>query len=312
MNETHLKGLSGTNPLGFLAAVGIQVAFAAEPVQPRLWWSNDVLPHAVIDGSFVVKDVVEVAAKTLSAWRDSPILNPGEWLTKNEDFQKDSTVADNLKFSPKGIRKYLEACREDPGAELVTALVAEGGLDKKDIAKPSHLYFTAGQQTFLDIMHSILENASKNELHTALTGPWEYKSSCPTLGWDVADDPDYALSATDPSKDKKPTNPGSEALAILGLSRYPVFVSKSKVVTQGCRGMWTHATFSWPLWSRPASTAMVKSLLAQAYESAGREDWLISWGIFRILSSPIRRTKQGGYGTFGPPDVVWRAAELGA
>lgn len=310
MNETHLKGLSGTNPLGFLAAVGIQVAYMTEPTQPRLWWSNDVLPHAVIDGSFAVDHVVEVASKTLSAWRDSPILNPGEWLTKNEDFQNDSIAADKLKLSSKGITKYLKKCVEDPGAELVTALVAEGGLDKKDIAKPSHLYFMAGKQAFLDIMHSILENASKSEIHTALTGPWEYKSTCQSLGWDVTDDPSYALSATDPSKDKKLTNPGPEALAVLGLSRYPVFVSNNKTVTQGCRGMWTRTIFSWPLWNRPASPAMVKSLLAQAYEPAGREDWLRSWSVFRILSSPIRRTKQGGYGTFGPPDVIWESGGI--
>ena len=30
MNETHLTGLEGTNPLGFLAALGVQVAFASE------------------------------------------------------------------------------------------------------------------------------------------------------------------------------------------------------------------------------------------------------------------------------------------
>ena len=307
MSETHLKGLPGTNPLGFLAAVGIQVAYVTEPAQPRLWWSNDVLPHAVIDGSFVVDHVVEMAAKALSAWRDSPILNPGEWLTKNEDFQKDSNAADKLKLTPKGIRRYLRECMEDPGAELVTALVADGGLDKSDSAKHSHLYFTTAQQVFLNIMRNILENASEDEIHTALTGPWEYKSTCPSLGWDVADDSNYALSATDPSKDKKLTNPGPEALAVLGLSRYPVFVYNNKTVTQGCHGMWTRATFSWPLWNKPASPAMVKSLLAQAYEPAGREDWLRAWSVFRILRSPIRRTN--GYGTFGPPDVIWESGE---
>ena len=307
MSDTHLNGLSGTNPLGFLAAVGIQVAFVAEQTQPRLWWSDDVVPHAVIDGSFAVDDVVDVAAKTLSAWRDSPILNPGQWLTKNEDYQKESITADNLKFSQSGIRKYLDMSSGDPGAELVTALVAEGGLDKSgETAKPSHLYFTAGKQIFLEIMHEVLSDGSKRaEIRTALTGPWEYKSRCPSLGWDVTDDPSYALSAVDPSKDKKPTNPGSEALAILGLSRYPVFVYNSKTVTQGCSGGWNNATFSWPLWSEPASLTMVKSLLAQAYKPDKREDWLRSWSVFRILSSPIRRTKQGGYGTFGPPDVIW-------
>ena len=38
MSGTHLPGLEGTNPLGFLAALGVQVAFANEDAQPRLGW----------------------------------------------------------------------------------------------------------------------------------------------------------------------------------------------------------------------------------------------------------------------------------
>ena len=44
MNQTRLTGLEGTNPLGFLAALGVQVAFASEGDQPRLWWSDDIIP----------------------------------------------------------------------------------------------------------------------------------------------------------------------------------------------------------------------------------------------------------------------------
>ena len=40
MNGTHLTGLEGTNPLAFLAAIGVQTAFADEEVQPRLWWER--------------------------------------------------------------------------------------------------------------------------------------------------------------------------------------------------------------------------------------------------------------------------------
>ena len=38
----RLRGLEGTNPLGFLAALGVQVLFNTEPDQPKLWWSE---PH---------------------------------------------------------------------------------------------------------------------------------------------------------------------------------------------------------------------------------------------------------------------------
>ena len=53
----------------------------------------------------------------------------------------------------------------------------------------------------------------------------------------------------------------------------------------------------------------VKSLMAHAYDHPGagdRQRWFPAWGIARILRSPIRRSGQGGYGTFGPAEVVWQ------
>lgn len=302
MSKTHMRGLDGTNPLGFLAAIGIQVAFESRKERPRLWWSDDVVPHAVTDGDFTIDGMAEAVTDTLSTWKDGPVLNP--------DSRNGTKAADarNLKFHSEGIRRYLESSMDDPAADLAASLVAEGGLDNNGVAKPSRLYFTAGQQSFLSIMLNVMENASRDELHAALNGPWEYKSRCPSLGWDVADDANYALSAVNPSGNSEPTNPGPEAMAILGLSRYPVFTYDGKTVTQGCLGSWKNGSFSWPLWNRPASPAMVKSLLAQAYEPAGsRRHWFSSWGVFRVLRSPIRRTAQGGYGTFGPHEIVWEA-----
>ena len=76
MNETHLTGLEGTNPLGFLAALGVQVVFSSEPRQPRLWWSDDVTPHAVVDGNFSVDQIADQALEVFAEWSRSPAVNP--------------------------------------------------------------------------------------------------------------------------------------------------------------------------------------------------------------------------------------------
>ena len=97
-------------------------------------------------------------------------------------------------------------------------------------------------------------------------------------------------------------------MALLGLSLYPVFAGRSRTDTQGCTGSWKAGWYSWPLWRKPASLHAVKSLLAHAYDhpaASNRDRWYRAWGISTILRSPIRRTDQGGYGTFGPPEVVW-------
>ena len=303
MTGTRLSGLEGTNPLGFFAALGVQVAFASESRQPQLWWSDDITPRPVVDGRFSIQSIVDRALAVFAEWRAGPALNPigsdGNPLTKG----------DSLKFAPPDIRTYLRSARGHPGADLSTALVAEGSLDNKGSAKPSDLYFTAGQQRFLKAARRILEDVTPDDLTVGLLGPWPYDSKLPSLMWDVVDDRVYALTASDPSKDKKRTNPGPEALAILGLSMHPVFAGRDRTLTRGCSGRWTSCCYSWPLWHKAASPHVVKSLLTHTHDGAHdrRYRWFRSWGISTVLRSPISRSGQGGYGTFGPPEVVWQA-----
>ena len=308
MNQTRLTGLEGTNPLGFLAALGVQVAFASEGEQPRLWWSDDIMPHAVVDEEFGLERIADQCMKAFALWRDSPATAPKR--PDNADMPK----GDELKLIPDDIRAYLRLTDQcDTGGGLITALVAEGSLDNQGVAKPSDLYFTAGQQKFLATARQILNEVSLGDLLSGLEGPWNYESKLPSLGWDIVDDRVYALRAHDPAPksgpDPKLTNPGPEALAILGLSLHPVFGSRNRTLTQGCSGSWKAGFYSWPLWRKPASPHVVKSLLTHGYDpgASDRDRWFRSWGIFRILRSPVRRSNQGGYGTFGPPEVAWQA-----
>ena len=299
---THLPGLEGTNPLGFLAALGVQTAFAGEQEQPCLRWSEDVTPHAVVNHGFSVDRIAKQTLAVAARWKDSPALNPvrpdGARMPKG----------DELKLSADDIADYLR--RRGPietGGGLAVALLAEDSLDKQGVAKPSDLYFTAGQMKFLGIARTILSEVSHEELVEGLVGPWQYASLLPSLGWDVVDDRVYALRANNPAPDKKLTNPGAETLAILGLSRHPVFAGRERTLTQGCSGSWKSGHYSWPLWRKAATPNAVGSLLAHAYDGAAetRQGWYRSWGVFTILQSPIRRSSQGGYGTFGPSEVTW-------
>ena len=294
MTTTHLVGLRGTNPLGFLAALGTQVVFALEREQPRLWWTDDIVPHAVVD--FDMEQIAEQAMKTFACWLPSRAMNPP------------MPGKDDLKLAPPEIRTYLECARSDAAASLAAALVAEDSLDNKREAKPSDLYFAAGQQRFLDIARKILRGVSEKDVAASLVGPWPYDSKLPSLGWDLADDRQYALRAKNPGPEAKKTNPGAEALALLGLTLHPVFRGADGTITQGCCGTWKSGSYSWPLWSKAASPNAVKSILAHAYDHprADRQRWLPSWGVFRMLKASIRRTDQGGYGTFGPPAVTWQ------
>ncbi len=306
MNGTHLTGLEGTNPLAFLATLGVQVAYASESQQPRVWWSDGVVPHAVVDDKFTVERIAAQATKTFDGWSRSPAVSPR--LTDGSLIPK----GDELKISSIHMRAYLgQASQCGPAGAFITALLAEGSLDNNHVAKPSDLYFTAGNQKFLKMVRQILKQATPADVISALEGPWEYRSELPSLMWDVGDDRVYALRAHDPAPEKKRTNPGAEALAILGLSRHPVFAGRNRTLTQGCSGTWKEGWYSWPLWSKAASPNALKSLLAHAYDPTQdmqRGYTLPAWGISMVLRSPIRRSAQGGYGTFGPPEVAWQAS----
>ena len=309
MNGVHLTGLEGTNPLGFLAALGVQVAFASEPEQPRLWWSDDIVPHAVVDVDFSIARIADQAMKVIAQWKDSPAVSPrrcdGSAMPKG----------DELKFTPDDTRTYLSSAGQcDSAGALITALVAEGSLDNNGAAKPSDLYFTAGKQHFLKSVREILKEVSRDDVLVGLQGPWKYESKVKSLMWDVVDDRVYALRADDPSStsgsDPKRTNPGPEALAVLGLTLHPVFGSRGRTLTQGWSGSWMTRSYAWPIWRKPASPYAVKSLLTHASTDGptdmGRAGWFDSWGVVKVLRSPFRPSGQG-YGNFGPSEVAWQA-----
>lgn len=312
MEGTHLTGLEGVNPLGFFAALGVQVLFVGQAEQPRLWWTDDVVPHSVVDGDFTVDRIIEQALRVFPAWRDSAALYPGFG----------DKAADHAKFKSDDIGRYLEySLSGGPACSFPAAVVAEGSLDisKRSVAKPTDLYFTSGNQLFLKDARSILGGVTEKALFNGLVGPWTYSSNLPSLMWDVTDDRSYALSAADPTNstlNPKLTNPGAEAMAILGLSRHPVFAGQERTLTRGCAGEWRRGgTYTWPLWSRPGGYGAVGALLAQATAGteAGqlkvRRKWYRSWGITQIMSATIRRSDPGAYGTFGPPRIIWSMAD---
>lgn len=321
MKGVHLKGLAGTNPLGFLAALGVQTAFSTRDSQPRLGWTVGAVPHAVVDRDFPVARIAETAVETLRAWRAAPALNP----TRSDGTEMGQ--GDELKLSREDSRSLIAQARNASGAaRLVTALIAEGSVDGNGKAKPSDLYFTAGQQKFLDMARRLAAAVTVQDFVQALTGPWTYPSELPSFMWDTTDDRDYAHAASDPSKDRKRTNPGVECLALLGLSRHQVFCRRQgrgwRTLTPGCSGTWKRARYSWPLWRPLATLRAVDALLAHASggpagpaasgrsarrpgASRRRREQLLGWGVTAVLSSRIRRSGQGGYGTFAPSEVLW-------
>lgn len=292
-------GLAGTNPLGFLAALGLlDVAYRAG-LDARLEWTDDIVPTAVLRGSDL-ETITDLVLTDRDQWlADSTVLNYPE-----------TAPFPVLKPSSDDLRKWIGEAAESHGnpadIRLLLALVAEGARDGKGASKPTHLDFTAGPQQFLVALREIAHAVDRERIAEALFGPWRYDSEAKTMAWDARGQRIYALRATDPGKGVRTGVPGADWLAFLGLAFYPVAATRTwQLLTAACDSNWKSSAFRWPLWTVPASHATVHAVvndpaLVRKFPAAGIDPSVLrARGIQRVLQAPIRRTDQGGYGSFG-------------
>lgn len=310
MNEVALPALAGTNPLGFLAALGTLDAAAATVPGVTLRWTDDVVPRAILGGIADADVVLDVLDRDRESWNDSVLLG----------FPGDSPLSD---AKPDGqlLRRWFEAvARTETGraaSDHLCALVAEGAFDGNGgKAKPTHLHFTAGQQQFLSMIRTLAYDVDRERLREALFGPWAYDSTLPSLSWDVRGERIYALRATDPSPEKRRGIPGADWLAFRGLVFYPVArTPRGSLRTTACNAEWKRSAFRWPLWSVPCSRDVAMSLVAdETLVSASRRtrlqpEELAARGIISVYEAPVRRTDQGGYGSFSGPEILGSRAD---
>jgi hypothetical protein len=298
-----MPALEATNPLGFLAALGALDVLERAGRAPSLAWTDDVVPTAVVTGVATIDELVHLVDADRRTWAaSSPLLSwPG------------SQPLPDIKPDPAELSAWARHVLDsgDRAAQsLFCALAAEGALDRSGKTKPTHLHFTAGQQKFLVMVRELAESVTPEQLRLALAGPWRYESTLPSLSWDARGERVYALRATDPSKGPKREGvPGADWLAFLGLGFYPVANRNGTLVTTACDRSWKQSALRWPVWLPPLSADTIRSLLADpelvAPRAGGRLDAtaLRARGLACVLEAPIRRSDQGGYGSFGAPDA---------
>ena len=303
MTDIPLPALEGTNPLGFLAALGVLDAVSASIPGATLRWSDDLVPNAVIGGLGDLGQLLDVLDKDREQWGSSPVLR----------FPADGQPLADAKPGDRQLRQWFEhvgarsANRAD--ADLLCALVAEGAFDNNGRAKPTHLHFTAGQQKFLSMVRELASAVDRDRLREAIGGPWRYDSPLPSLSWDSRGERLYAVRAVNPSTEKRLGVPGADWLAFRGLVCYPVTrTSRGSLRTTACDSDWKHSAFRWPLWIRPATRRVTRSLVADptlvSRQPKATPADLAARGIASIRQAPIRRNDQGGYGSFGAPDTL--------
>ncbi len=306
MTDIALTGLDGSNPLAFIAALGVLVAIDERREtsrRPRLAWRR-------LDGWRPVlttehRDVDAVVA-TLDADRQDLVAEPALHFS----YAKGTKTVADVKARPEALRDTLVEWvkASTPGTrrtlDWFTSFACEGAVDNNGAVKPTALHFTAGNQQFLKFACELVSKTTPAHLRSAIVGPWMYDSKLPVMGWDNTETRDYALRATNPSNDKKLGNPGADWLALRGLRMMPVAARSTRTRTPGVRGGWKSGRWVWPLWDVPLGCDGAASVVCadglHRLDSASRA----RRGIVAVFETRILRSDQGGNGSVTPAQAV--------
>lgn len=304
--EIALGALDGSNPIGYLAALGVLRVLHDAGLTARLRWVNSYVWRPVILGVDRSR-LLETLLTDVQAWK----LDPEELSLRYAKEKKGGREeVEELKPPPDQFQAFAsdsaEACREQGRrwADYVAAFAAAHehlGTDNSGATKPTALHLTAGNQQFLRMVSSIIATVEREELDEALFGPWRYQGKTPVLNWDlVAGERNYALRATNPAGQKKLGVPGADWLAFRGLAAFPVVLQGQRAVTTGFEGRGKKYRFHWALWSDALDYKTACSVVSTRWDkkSIPERD---ARGIGLVLTSIVRRTDQGGYGSFSAP-----------
>lgn len=337
MTRTVVKGFNGSNPLGFMASVGLLRLIGERCGSARLGFTEDGTFRAWIecDSSLDVVDIVSADA--------AGAADPQPWWLEYEKKEKGGLkkVAD-LKAPPEKFAEFLAlAISEwvDGRAERIEYAAAYGtdiAVDGKGNTKPTALHFTAANQQFL--------GAVEKEIRSKVTRAWIEESlndqpgkakSGSNLRWDPDAERSRALMGVNPNDDGTVVNAPLEWLAFRALPAFRCVPIGDRIVTCGVTGgRQDELRFHWPLWACGSSYPTVRSLvsltatwveneeaikrrieerrksaqqhqrsMSQLQSDLKREiDSRRARGVFAVCTSAIRRTAQG-FGNFGPAHV---------
>lgn len=302
MSRIQLVGMDGSNPLGFLAALGLLRVLPGA----KLGFSEDGSFQPFLDGlahtkselaTFIAADADAAESKSAS-WR----FRYMKAATKKRGPQE---VAD-LKPPPGEFKAFLVTCIEawlagrDEAAGYAAAYATDVALDGKGNTKPTAFHFTAANQVFLGTVEDIRASVTQEWVETSLfNGCGDRPGS--NLRWDPSAERNWALMANSPTVDGTRVDAPLEWLAFRGLPLLPSFPRGSRIITTGVVGRGDEMTFTWPLWSIPSSLQTTRSALQVDWTGSSKER--SARGVFAVCSSAIRRTSQG-FGNFGPSSVT--------
>jgi hypothetical protein len=259
--ELPLRGIDGSNPLGFLAALGtFRTLF-------RVWIDRDVrldwqningrwIPVLSFDHSASENDVVDAMQLLLAQMAKHAAFN----FAENLNLQSNEFAA-YAKEAARLARNKIEMV----GAEFASAFACDAIINEDGTVQDTafRTMSGAGHQHFLKFMVEIAKTTTPIQIHAALFDFWKYDEQKISLRWDPSDDRRYALRWNNPSGDVIRTVRGANRLAIEALPLFNVAPVGNHLETTGFGRPHEQGVFwTWPIWQAAISLDTCRSVLA--------------------------------------------------
>lgn len=291
-----LHGLDGSNPLGFLAAIGTAVVLQSEFPRLRLGWYQ-----------------------TGGGWRP--------WLTGcgDDDREFSNTLLTTLKhvsmdvfeidnkmpFDAGRFSQHLRSAHQNASiayrrdADFLCSFGTELYPDPKTgVFQDSSLRMVrsgdSAGQGFLVYAREIRKRVDLEHILRTLFRDWDYRDDSYSLRWDPIEDQRYALRWRDPSKsnlsDGFGTMLAANSLAVEALPLFPTLLVGRKSRTTGFQELpQRRVHFVWPIWSAPVGVDTIRSLIAlpDLHNAQPQPRSLAQKGIEEIFAS--QRIQQNQY-----------------
>ncbi len=302
VSESHsgvvLDGLDGSNPLGFLAAVGIAaVAHTEFPCLRVGWkqtgygWRPAIWGIGEDRGEFsqTLFQILKCTPMTVFEIDDRMPFDASKFSCELQHSQTTSSIADRRNADLLvGIGTELYPDKKSGHFQDSKLRMVRSG-DSKKHGLP---YYAKSYQDELTLEH----------LQRALFCVWDYRDMSYSLRLDPTEDQRYALRWRDPSasnkKDKFGTMLAANCLAIEAMACFPTLMDGRQAQTTGFHQIGRETWFAWPIWTPMISIDVMCSLLASPDFGKDRAI-LIRRGIEEVYRSQRIRQNQY-YSNFSP------------
>ena len=254
-----LPGPDGTNPLGFLAALGILrlLSSNANTVTKLAWRKSNGTWRPVIFGMGL--ELADLGNELKAAFSK---LDTSAWLLD----KKMPFLASRLR--QEGLCAVAAAFNQDrERADTIASFGVECCVDDKGNFKDTALRMVrtgdSAGQGLLAYGKRILDSTTSTELQSAISDNWQYQDKQCALRWDPEENRGYALQWDDPSGDAALSVRGANFLALAAMHLLPTAPVNGHVETTGFGLKRSkRSTFTWPIWQHALNLDTVRSVLA--------------------------------------------------